>query len=90
MFPSGEIKISLDETALRKHIDDELSKQIHQQLVLVDISKLAELTCMSVKYLEDELLHDPRIRVHEVRKKRKRWWIAQPTFKAIVDIVSDW
>lgn len=90
MIPTGEITITLNEQELREHIDKELSKQIHQQLVLADINKLAEVTCMSVKYLEDELLHDPRIRVHEVRKKRKRWWIAQPTFKAIVDIVSDW
>ncbi|GIO22465.1 hypothetical protein [Oceanobacillus sp. J11TS1] len=90
MIPKGEIKISLDEAALRQHIDQEISKQIHQQLLLVDINKLSELTCMSIRYLEAEILHDPRVRVHEVRKNRKRWWIAQPTFKAIVDIVSEW
>lgn len=90
MIPTGEITISLNEQELREHIDDELRRQINQQLVLVDINKLAEVTCMSVRYLEDEILHDPRVRVHEVRKNRKRWWIAQPTFKAIVDIVSDW
>jgi len=90
MIPTAEVNISFDEQALKEYIDKELNKQIHQQLVLADINKLAEVTCMSVKYLEDELLHDPRIRVHEVRKKRKRWWIAQPTFKAIVDIVSEW
>ncbi|CEI81332.1 hypothetical protein BN997_01150 [Oceanobacillus oncorhynchi] len=90
MFPTGEIKISLDEKALRDFVEQEVSKQIHQQLVLVDINKLAEVTCMSVKYLEDEILRDPRMRVHEVRKNRKRWWIAQPAFKAIVDIVSEW
>lgn len=90
MIPTGEVKISLDEKALRNFIEQELSKQINQQLVLVDVNKLAEVTCMSVRYLEDEILHDPRMRVHEVRKNRKRWWIAQPAFKAIVDIVSEW
>ena len=90
MVPTGEIKITLDEQALKEHIEKELSKQIHQQLILADINKLSEVTCMSIRYLEDEILHDPRVRLHEVRKSRKRWWIAQPTFKAIVDIVSEW
>ncbi|WP_193063507.1 hypothetical protein [Oceanobacillus oncorhynchi] len=45
---------------------------------------------MSVKYLEYEILYDARIRVHEVWKKRKRWWIAQLAFKVIVDILSHW
>lgn len=90
MIPSAEVNISVDEQALKEYIDKELSKHIHQQMVLVDINKLAEVTCMSVRYLEDEILNDPRVRVHEVRKNRKRWWVAQPVFKAIVDIVSDW
>ncbi|HLR68661.1 MAG TPA: hypothetical protein VK105_16305 [Virgibacillus sp.] len=90
MLPSGEITISLDEKALKDYIEQELSKQIHQQLILVDINKLSELTCMSVRYLEDDILPDPRVKLHEVRKNRKRWWIAQPTFKAVIDIVSEW
>ncbi|WP_368652400.1 hypothetical protein AB4Y30_11615 [Ornithinibacillus sp. 4-3] len=90
MVPTGEIKISLDEKSIRDHIEKELNKQIHQQLILVDINKLSEVTCMSDRYLEEEILHDPRVRMHEIRKVRKRWWIAQPTFKAIVDIVSEW
>lgn len=90
MIPTGEVTISINEKELKDYIEQELSKQIHQQLILADINKLSEVTCMSVRYLEDEILHDPRVRLHEVRKSRKRWWIAQPTFKAIIDIVSDW
>lgn len=90
MIPSGKVKISLDEKALRDYIEQELSKQIHQQLILVDINKLSELTCMSVRYLEDDILTDPRVKLQEVRKNRKRWWIAQPTFKAIVEVVKYW
>ncbi|UFT98131.1 hypothetical protein KO561_13055 [Radiobacillus kanasensis] len=85
-----KVSIEIDEKAVKEFIEQELSKQIHQQLLLVDINKLAELTCMSVRYLEDEILHDPRVRIHERRKNRKRWWLAQPTFKAIEDILSEW
>lgn len=90
MLPTGEVKISLDEKAIQEHVQSELSKQIHNQLLLVDINRLSEITCMSARYLEAEILHDPRVRVHEVKKHRKRWWLAQPTFEAIKDIVSEW
>ncbi|WP_424474810.1 hypothetical protein [Oceanobacillus kimchii] len=90
MIPTGDITINLDEKSIKAFIENELSKQVHQRLLLVDINKLSELTSMSPRYLEDEILHDSRVRIHEVRKNRKRWWLAQPTFKAIEDIVSEW
>lgn len=89
MIPA-QVQVSIDEKAVQKFIEGELQKQINQQMLLVDINKLSELTCMSVRYLEDELLRDPRVRVHERKKNRKRWWLAQPTFKAIEEIVSEW
>src|SRR5690625_6315539 len=70
--------------------EKELQKQNKQQLLLMDINKLTELTFMSARYLEDEILRDPRVRIHERRKRRKRWWLAQPTFKAIDEITAEW
>lgn len=90
MIPTAEVKVNIDERAIKDFVERELQKQIHQQLLLVDINKLAELTSMSVRYLEDEIVCDPRVRIHERRKRRKRWWLAQPTFKAIEDITFDW
>jgi len=75
---------------IRDIIEEELQKQFNQQLLLVDINKLTEITCMSARYLEDEILRDPRVRIHERRKRRKRWWLAQPTFKAIDEITAEW
>lgn len=89
MIPA-EIQIKIDQKQVREFLEKELQKQIHQQLLLVDINKLAELTCMSVRYLEDEILSDPRVKIHERRKNRKRWWLAQPTFKAIDVITAEW
>lgn len=89
MIPS-KVSIQIDAKAVKDFIEEKLQKQINQQLLLVDVNKLSELTCMSVRYLEDEILCDPRVRIHERRKNRKRWWLAQPTFKAIDDITSEW
>ena len=90
MIPTAELSVEIDQKKVRDFIEQELKKQIHQQLILVDIVKLSEVTCMSQRYLENEFLKDPRVKVHERKQNRKRWWIAQPTFKAIVDITNDW
>ncbi|MCM3396823.1 hypothetical protein M3638_03080 [Oceanobacillus profundus] len=89
MVPS-QIQVEIDQKQIKEYIEQELSKQINQQLLLVDINKLAELTCMSVRYLEDEILHDPRVKLHERRKNRKRWWLYDPTVEAIINIVDEW
>lgn len=89
MIPS-KVSVQIDVKAVNDFIEKQLQKQINQQLLLVDVNKLAELTCMSVRYLEDEILRDPRVRLHERRKNRKRWWLAQPTFKAIDEITAEW
>lgn len=89
MIPAN-VQVNINEKAVKEFIESKLQEQISQRLLLVDINKLAELTCMSVRYLEEEILCDPRIKVHERRKNRKRWWIAEPTFKAIEEIVSEW
>lgn len=90
MIPAAEVKIDIDKNAVEKFIELELRRQIHQQVLFVDINRLRELTSMSVRYLESEILCDPRVRIHERKKNRKRWWIAQPTFEAIKEIVDSW
>lgn len=89
MIPA-EVKVFIDEKAIKEYVHNELQKHVHQQLLLVDINRLSELTSMSVRYLEDEILPDPRMRIYERRKNRKRWWVAQPTFAAILEIVNGW
>ncbi|WP_028560655.1 hypothetical protein [Paenibacillus pinihumi] len=89
MIPA-EIKVQLDPVGIREFVQQELQKQIRQQLLLVDINRLSELTSMSPKFLETEILHDPRVRIHERRKLRKRWWVAQPTFEAILVVIEEW
>jgi len=90
LLQTAKINIEIDEKAVACFIERELQKQINQQLLLIDINKLSELTSMSIRYLEGEILIDPRVRIHERKKNRKRWWLAQPTLKAIEEIVNTW
>ncbi|MBU5594882.1 hypothetical protein KQI76_06865 [Amphibacillus sp. MSJ-3] len=89
MIPA-QVNVEIDQKQVKQIIEQELQKQIHQNLLFVDINKLSEITCMSIRYLEDEILCDPRVRIHERRKSRKRWWLYEPTIKAIVDITDEW
>lgn len=89
MIPAN-VSVQIDEQAIRDYISKELDKQIHQKLLLVDINKLIEITSMSARYLEGEILSDPRVKIHERKKNRKRWWLYEPTIEAIKDIVDGW
>lgn len=90
MIPAATVQVEVDQKEIARIIEEKISMQVHQQMLLLDINKIAELTSMSVRYLEDEILSDPRVRMYERKKNRKRWWLAQPTLKAIEEIVSSW
>lgn len=89
MIPAN-VSVEIDEQAIKKYIQKELDKQIHQNLLFVDINKLAEMTSCSKRWLEDELLHDPRIRLCERRKNRKRLWLFPDVMEVIRDISDEW
>lgn len=84
------IRIQIDEKVIREYIKKQIDKEIHYQLLLVDVNKLSEITSMSNRYLEDEFLRDPRIKMHERKKNWKRWWLYEPTVEAIKNIVDEW
>lgn len=85
-----KINIELDEKAVREHLEKRLDEIANQQLWLVDVKRLSQLTCMSIRHLEEEILHHPKMRMIEIRKNRKRWWPAEQAFKAIMEITSEW
>lgn len=90
LAPTASVKVEINQDEIKKYIEDEVQKQINQQLLLVDITKLSQLTSMSPRYLEEYIISDPRVRLHERRRDRKRWWIYEPTIKAIISIINDW
>lgn len=86
----AHIQVNIDQKQVKEFIEKDLQKQINQQLLLVDINKLSEITSMSKRFLEEEILHDPRVRMHERKKSRKRWWLYEPVVEAIKDVIDEW
>lgn len=89
MIPAN-INVEIDESAIKQHIEKRLDEVINETLVLVDVKGLAKKLSMSERFVEDEFLRDPRVRQHEVRKNKKRWYWYQQTIKAITEIINEW
>lgn len=84
------IELQLDKKQIQQHIEKQLDESIQAQLWLVSVERLAQLTDMSKRWLETEILNDPRMRAIERKKNRKRWYLAEQAFEVITEITSEW
>jgi putative transcriptional regulator len=66
-----------------------LSSIYHERTTRMDF-KTVTMLCNYFECTPNDLLHDPRIRICEVRRNRKRWWKYKPLIQAIEEIVSEW
>lgn len=89
MLPA-QIAVNIDKNEVKRYIEKRLDEEVREAFVLIDLKKMSELLCMSERYITDELLHDPRIQICEVRRNRKRWWKYKPLIQAIDEVVSEW
>ena len=89
MIPAN-VQVNIDEKVVKEYIQQQLDQQIHETLLLIDLKKMAEITSMSARYLEDQILSDPRMRLIERRKDRKRWWFRKEAMEVIKEILNEW
>lgn len=89
MIPAN-IEIAIDRQAIKDYIHNKLDEEVRETLWFVDVDKLCQLTCMSKRYLEDEILSDVRMRAIERRKERKRWYPAKQALAVIEEITYNW
>ena len=85
-----DINVQMDKVAIQKHIEKQLDQAIQSKLWFVDAERVADLTCMSVRFLNEEIFTDVRMRAIEKRKNRKRWWPADKALEVISEIMSEW
>lgn len=85
-----QVQVTLDEKVIKEYIQLQIDQNVREAFLLVDLEKLVELTSMSKRFLEDEILSDPRMRLLERRKSRKRWWFYKQSLEVIKEIVDEW
>ncbi|KUF32863.1 hypothetical protein [Lysinibacillus sp. F5] len=89
MIPAN-IELQLDKQAIRQYIENRLDEEVREVLWLIDLEKMAELTTMSRRFLESEVVCDVRMRAIEIKKNRKRWWPYRQAFEIINEITNEW
>ena len=89
MLPAN-IEVNLDKQAIRQYIEKRLDEELREVLWLIDLEKMAELLCMSRRFIESDIVCDVRMRAIEVKKSRKRWWPYRQALEVITEITSEW
>lgn len=90
-MPFAEINVNLDHGEIRNYINEKLEEAVRESLFTWDIDQMAKRTCMSKSFLENEFLHDPRMKLLERRKEKgKRFWFYEESKRAMREIMDEW
>ncbi|MGD6872982.1 hypothetical protein ACQCU1_12465 [Sutcliffiella horikoshii] len=90
-MPIANLTIDVDEKEVKDYINKKLEQAIHESLFMWDIDQMARRTCMSKSFLENEFLHDPRMKLLERRKEKgKRFWFYEDSKNAMKQIMDEW
>ncbi|WP_223831720.1 hypothetical protein [Bacillus swezeyi] len=63
------VEINVDVNLIRDYITQKLDETIKNTLFTWDLEEMSKRTCMSKSFLENEFLHDSRVKLLERRKK---------------------
>lgn len=89
MIPA-KLEVVIDEKIVRDEIKRQIDASLINQLWYVDAQKISELTCLSLRFLEEHLFSDVRMRAIQIQKSRKRLWKAEAAFETIQEIFAEW
>lgn len=87
----AKVSVDVDQAEIREYINEKLEERIRSALFTWNIEEMAKRTCMSKTFLENEFLHDPRMRLLERRKEKgKRFWFYEQSLAAMKEIMDEW
>ncbi|KAA6455259.1 hypothetical protein [Bacillus atrophaeus] len=90
-MPTVKFDVAVNETEIRDYINQQLDQAMRESLLVWDIETMSKRTCMSKSFLENEFLHDPRMKLIERRKEKgKRFWFYEESKQVMKDIMDEW
>lgn len=83
--------MNVNQSEIRSYINQKLEEQLKEDLFTWDLDQMSKRTCMSKTFLENEFLHDPRMRLLERRKEKgKRFWFYEESKQVMREIMDEW
>lgn len=83
--------VNVNQAEIRALINQKLEELLKEALLTWDLEEMSRRICMSKSFLENEFLHDPRMRVLERRKEKgKRFWFYEEYKQVIKEIMDEW
>ena len=89
MIPA-KLEVVIDEKVIREEMKRQIDSSLVNQLWYVDAQKISELTCLSIRFLEEHVFSDVRMRSIQIQKSRKRLWKADAALETIQEIFKEW
>lgn len=90
MLETSNVTIGLNMPELKEYIQQSIDSQIRDTFIMVDVDTLVKMTCMSKRFLEEEMLKDPRVKILERRKSKKRYYLYPEIVEVIREITEEW
>lgn len=90
MLSQAKVNIELDTESIKEYIQQKIDEQVSESLFIVDVEALSKKCSMSRRFMEDEFLKDPRFRLIEKSKSRKRFYYWEEAKKVIEEIIAEW
>lgn len=90
VIAQANVNIELDNKSIKEYIQKKIDEQIDESLFLVDVETLSKKCSMSRRYLEEEFLKDPRFKLIEKTKVRKRFYYWKEAKRVIEEIIEEW
>lgn len=92
MVMMGKPLIKLDEAAIKDEIRSQVSEIMKStdEMWLWDVETMIEKTAMGKTFLEEEFLSDPRMKLIEIKKVRKRWYPVMEAKRVMTEIMEEW
>lgn len=87
----ANVQVEVDHEEIRRSFEEKLDKALRETLFVWDIVEMSKRMCMGKTFLEQEFLHDPRMKLLERRKEKgKRFWFYEPSLKVMQEIMDEW
>jgi hypothetical protein len=90
VIAQANVNIELDNKSIEEYIQKKIDVQIDESLFLVDVETLSKKCSMSRRFLEEEFLKDPRFKLIEKTKVRKRFYYWEEAKRVIEEIIEEW